>query len=311
MKLILKLALLLLAGVVALVAACFFLVPPAAKTAVNKGSEYAFGVPATIGAIKASPGLSQVGLGFSDYVLSSPAGFDEPLLSIGHFSMGIGTSTLLGGVKDVDTLVIEDVTLTLEQRGTSNNLVPVLQHLRGLMGTDSPADGGATDEPQVEREGAPGPRLRIGTVRFSGIAARLRLGGIPGIEEVDERFEIPSYERDWSDITGSEGKTVAEIAGLIIEDLKESALTAADGKLPPSVLAALESTLRGGLDGGLAGSVDAAKDALKTEADALEAKAKLEADKAAAEAQEKADGEVDKAKAELKKGFKGLLGDGL
>jgi len=307
MKLILKLVVLLFAGMVALSAAGFVLVPPAARAAVNKGSEYAFGVPATIGKIKASPGLSQIGLGFSDYVLSSPVGFDEPLLSIGHFSLGIGTSTILGGVKDVDTFVIEDVTLTLEQSGTSNNLVPVLQHLRGLASAGEPADGEAPGEPQADREGAPGPRLRIGTVRFSGIAARLRLGGIPGIEEVDERFEIPSYERDWSDVTGSEGKTVAEIAGLIVEDLKESALRAAEGKIPPTVLAALKSTLEGGLDGG----VDAAKGALKAEADALEAKAKLEAEKAAAEAQEKADGEVDKAKAELKKGFKGILGDGL
>ena len=96
MKLIIKLLVLFAFGLIALLIAGYFLIPPAADKAVDEGSRYAFGVPATIGKIKTSPGLSATNLGFEDYVLKGPTGFDESLLSIGTFSLGGGTKSISG-----------------------------------------------------------------------------------------------------------------------------------------------------------------------------------------------------------------------
>lgn len=270
MKLVVKILVLVLLGLAALGFAGVLLVPPAAKTAVDSGSRHAFGVPSTLGDVTASLGLSQTTVGFTDYVLSSPEGFDEPLLSIGRFQVGVGTTSIVGDVKEVGALVLEDVTLSLTQDGTRNNLVPVLQHVRGLGGGD---EGGTEPDASDGSEGdaSPGPRLRIGTVRVAGIAARLRLAGVPGIEPFDERYEIPAYEEDWSDVTGEDGLTVSEIAGRILDGAQARALDAAEGVAPEPVLAALRSTLAGGLEGGLEGALDSAKDAaegaLRDEAD--------------------------------------------
>ncbi|MEM9803534.1 MAG: hypothetical protein AAGA20_24670 [Planctomycetota bacterium] len=303
MKLIIKLLVLLALALLALGIAGFVLVPPAAKAAVEKGSMHAFGVPATLGSISASPGLSETSVGFKEYSLSSPDGFEEPLLSIGRFQLGVGTTSLLGQPKEVDTLILEDVVLTLTQKGTSNNLVPVLRHLR-----ESQSKGGGTAEPEEapKDESAatePGPRLRVGTVRFAGIAARFQLDGIVGLDPIDERFEGPPYERDWSDLTGEDGKTVAEISGLIVEDLKSQAFVAAEEYVPAEVLTALRGTLDGGLEGGL----DAAGAALRS---SVEGELQEQVDKARDEAKSKLDEALEGIDDDVKKGLDGLLRGG-
>ncbi|MEM1451967.1 MAG: hypothetical protein AAF957_15660 [Planctomycetota bacterium] len=299
MKLVRRLLLVLVVGAVLLGVAAALLVPPAASSAVDRGTRHAFGVGSSLGGVKASIGPRTTGLGFADFALSSPEGFDEPLLTIGSFGLGVGTRSILGGTKDVDELVIEDVVLTLEQRGTANNLVPVLQHLRANgasgEGPSEPSDS-ATDD--SDEAGDPGPLLRVGRIRISGIAARLRLGGIVGIDEVDERYEVPAFEMDLEDATG-DGRTVSEVAGLILEDLQQRALGAADGHVPAPVLSALRSTLEGGLEGGLG----AAEDALRSE---LEGRASELQDEAASEVDEA----LDKAGKEIQKGLDGLLKGG-
>ncbi|MEM9380191.1 MAG: hypothetical protein AAGB93_09620 [Planctomycetota bacterium] len=299
MKLVRRLLVVLVLGVVLLGVAAALLVPPAASSAIDRGTRHAFGVGSSLGRVKASIGPATTGLGFSEFALSSPDGFEEPLLTIGGFGLGVGTRSILGGVKEVDELVLEDVVLTLEQRGTANNLVPILQHLRSRPSAQD-TNGGSAEAPSEEpaTAGDPGPRLRVGRIRVSGIAARLRLGGIVGIDDVDERYEVPAFERDLSEMT-ADGRTVSEIAGLILEDLQQRAIGSAEGHVPDPVLAALRSTLEGGLEGGLGAAEDALRSELEGQAEELQGEAASKVDEA-----------VDKAGKELQKGLDGLLKGG-
>jgi len=314
MKLLIRLAVLavlLLAGVFA---AGYFLVPPAAQKAAEEGSRYAFGVPAELESIGAKLGLGSTGIGFRGYELQSPGEVEQPLLAIGEFRLGVGTRSLISEPKAVEEFVLEGVELTLVQDGVENNLVPVLQHLASMGGDDEP--GAEPGDPEAEAEeggaGSPGPRLRVGKVSVKGIAARFIVRGIPGVAELDQRFEVPAYEADFSAAMGEEGKTAAEVAGMIVTDLKGRALSAADGEVPPEVLALLEKTLDGGLEGGLEGALDAGKDALKGAIDdkrsELEGAARDKADEAEGEATKAIEEGKQKAKEEVRKGLGGLLG---
>lgn len=317
MKILIRLAALAILALAGLFAAGYFLVPPAAKKAAEEGSRHAFGVPATLESIGAKLGLGTTGIGFRGYELQSPGDVEQPLLSIGEFRLGVGTSSLISQPKSVTEFTLEGVELTLVQDGVSNNLVPVLEQLAKLGGDggESPPEGEETGA-DGEGEGSPGPRLRVGKVSVNGVAARFIVRGIPGVAELDERFEVPAYEADLSAATGEEGKSAAEVAGLIVTDLKERALAAADGKLPPEALTMLEQTLDGGLQGGLDGALDAGKDALKNafddKKDELEGAAKDKADELEGEANEAVNEAVkegaDKAKEEVRKGLGGILG---
>ncbi|MEL6908503.1 MAG: hypothetical protein AAFP22_24040, partial [Planctomycetota bacterium] len=272
MKLLIKLAVLLLFGLVTLGIAGYFLIQPAASKAAGDGSRFAFGQDARLDSVGARLGFSSTDVGFRGYALESPSGFDEKLLTIGEFHLGLGTRSLISDTKSVGEFVLEDVQLTLVQRGTENNLVPVLRHLEGLaLDGSEVGDQAGTDDSAGEGGANPGPRLRVGKVRVEGVGARLVLDGIPGIAALDQSFEIPAYEADFADAMGDDGLTVAEIAGLLVTDLKERALGAAGEHVPAPVLAALEKTLDGGLDGGLGGALDAGRAVLDAEADALKA----------------------------------------
>lgn len=253
LKLILKPVAIAALGLAALVVAGVITVPPAARAAVESGSEFAFGVPATIGSIKASPGISTTTLGFSDYEIESPDGFEEPLLTFGHFEVGVGTRSLVGNVKELGVLEIEDVELTILQNGLRSNLAPVVAQLKSLAersreGATPGAEGAPATEGDDDGPQGPGPRLKVGRVRIAGIRARLKVDGIPGVQPVDETVELPVLERDWSSDSGAEGFTVADLSAHLLEELEICALEGLRGEVPDEVLDAVAKGLEGGLD---------------------------------------------------------------
>lgn len=313
MKILIKLSAIVLLGVVALLVAGYFLIPPAADKAVNEGSLYAFGVPASIGSLKASPGVTNTSIGFTEYALQSPTGFDEPLLTIGNFKVGVGTSSIIGKTKDVSAFVLEDVTLTVVQNVTGNNLAQVLKHMSKLAGDgESGAEAGTSEE----GAGSPGPRLRVGKIKVEGVGARFKLSLLG--QNFDQRVEIPAYEADLSSMMGEDGMTVSEVAGALVQDLKQRALSSAEGIVPAPLMGVLETTLDGGIDGGLGGAMGAAKGAAldaaggkldegKDAAQKLIDENNAKAEKALGEAVDDATKGLEK---EISKGLKGFLGDG-
>lgn len=267
LKLLLKPAAIAALGLGALAAAGLIAVPPVARAAVESGSEFAFGVPATLGSIKASPGLSTTTLGFSDYEIQSPEGFSEPLLTFGHFEVGVGTRSLVGDVKELGVLKIEDVQLTILQSGLRNNLAPVVSQLKSLAERSRQAEA-QTREPSPAPDGAeakpkgPGPRLKVGRVRIAGIRARLKVEGIPGVKPVDETVELPALDRDWSADSGEDGFTVADLTAQLLRDLEVSALEGLRGEVPDEVLDVVSRGLDGGLEGILDGATQELEDIL-------------------------------------------------
>jgi hypothetical protein len=292
MKLLLKLALgaVVLLGLLGL--AGWLLVPPAAKSAVERGSTYAFGVPTTLAELDTSFGFGTSGLTLAGYAVQSPAGFEgQPLLAIDTLAFGVGTRSLAGEPKVLDELVLEGLELHVVQKGTANNLWPVLQQVRRL------ASGGAEPEPGADGEpGNPGPRIQVRRVRIAGLAASIDVSGIPGVDPISKRFELPAYDADWSQLTGSEGLTVAELSGKLMQEVTTSALGEADKYLPPAAMVVVRATLEGGTQGGVEGALDAARgaaeDAAQKELQRLEKRAQDEVEKLL----EKGSGELERSK---------------
>lgn len=263
MRLLLKILAIAAIGAALLIAGGYFLVPPAARTALADGSRAAFGVSSTIGGVGASPGMSTTSIGFTDYRLEAPPGFTEPVLSIGRFALGVGTPSLLDDTKEVSHFVLEDLVLTLEQDGLKTNLVPVIEHVMALMPDEAESSAQVDLDPDggVSEPSPSGPRLRVGRVQVRGIAARLKLAGIPGIEPFDRTLTVPDFVEDFRRDGGA--ASIPEIAGTLVLSLKRKALEAADGEVPGEVLSALEAALDGALDAGLEGVVDGLESAAK------------------------------------------------
>ncbi|MEE2940758.1 MAG: hypothetical protein VX460_10270 [Planctomycetota bacterium] len=302
MRLPLKILLITAVGGALLLLAGYVLVPPAARRALADGSRAAFGVPSTIGGVGATPGMTTTAIGFSDYRLEPPEGFTDPILTIDRFELGMGTRSLLGDTKEVSRFVLHGLVLTLEQDGVRNNLVPLLQHVNAL-----PSATGAGHEPDAPQqqeddvEERDDPRLRVGVIEIEGVAARLKVRGIPGVGAIDRTFAVPDFTADLGGRGDGHGVAIPELAGALVLLLKDEVLSAADGEIPPEVLTALETALEGGLEGGMEGALDALGSA---------AKQRLEDGRSAIEeaASKALGGASDEARSLLEKGLSGMLG---
>ena len=301
MRLLLKILAISAIGAALLIAGGYFLVPPAARTALADGSRAAFGVPSTIGGVGASPGVTTTRVGFTDYRLEAPSGFTEPVLSIGRFDLGVGTPSLLDDTKEISHFVLEDLVLTLEQDGLKTNLVPVIEHVRALL----PDEGASSTQEEVESDeekgtgSTSGPRVRVGQVVLRGISARLKVSGVPGIQPFDHTFTVPDYVEEFGGEEG--GASIPELAGTLVLSLKRKALEAADGEVPREVVSVLEAALDGALEGGLEGVVDGLQSAAK---ETLEAGTEVLKDAAS----DVFNGRSADPVSDLKTGLSGLLG---
>ena len=65
---------------------------------------------------------------------------------------------------------------------------------------------------------------------------------------MDKTVELPALQRDWTDASGEDGFTVADLGARLLEDLEISALDGLRGQVPDEVIELVEKGLQGGMD---------------------------------------------------------------
>ncbi|MFT5058795.1 MAG: hypothetical protein ACI89E_001574 [Planctomycetota bacterium] len=295
MKLILKIAVILLVGVGVLGAIGYFLLPPAARGAIEKGTGTALGTPTHLKGIDAGFGLN-TSLGIDGFTADQPAGFDgPPLLEIGSIKVGVDLLSTLSDTVRVPEVILEGLHLRLIQNGKESNFLQVYESLRKLSAGEAsaPAEGG-------EGSGS-GKSIDIGIVKVSGVGATFDLTGIPGIEE-SYSFEIPAFEIDMSrSATEDRMHNIEEATARIVERLIEETVAQAQAKVSPELAMLIGSDVAG------------LKDRVDLELNKLKGKAKTELDslkqKAQGQLKEEADKLLKGGAQDLRKTFGGLLKD--
>ncbi len=192
MKLLLKLGLVLLIGFVLLGAAGYFVLPPAAKKAIESGTHSALGTQTDLESIKAGFGFGSTSMGIAGFTAAQPQGFEgPPFLEIGEVDVAVKTFSVLSDTVKVPNVTLDGLRLRLVQNGTESNFLQVYGHLQKLL-----AESGDTPQSEEESQGS-GKGIDIGLVKVSGVAAEFDLTGIPGVAKSFD-FELPPFEIDLS-----------------------------------------------------------------------------------------------------------------
>lgn len=288
MKLVKRLLLVAVVAAVLLLVAGWLLVTPASRAAVEKGGRFALGVDTTLGDVVLSPSLGRSALGFTGLEVANPDGIaGDPFLSIGEFQVGVRTLSLMSSTVRVPDIVLEDLHLRLIQDGKRSNFKEILDHVRGLGGGGGGGAAPAADAP----EGSAGPTLALGRLKVAGVSTSLELRGMPGLDEpLSHTFELPAFELDLAEALGAtEGGgdpqgSVGDVTAAVVDEILALALAEAKKHVDPEVMALIEGDL----------------------GDALEQRAKEEADGLLDDAKEELD---EKLEGELGGKLKGLLGD--
>lgn len=242
MRLLKKGLFIVVVGASVLLLAGALVMRPTSKAALLDGSEDAFGARATVNGVLAWPGTYLATVGFSDYALPGPEGFEEPILSIEEIRASLATTSLLSETKEASMISLDGVTLTFEQVGARSNVAGLLDGLERTSG----------------EEGV-GPDLRVLSSAVINARARFKLSGVPGLEPLDQTIDVSLASLQLDERARTEGLTVADLSRAVMASLAASALEEAQGTVRDDALALMEASLSGQLDDDLAAAVDAAK----------------------------------------------------
>ncbi|MCP3920523.1 MAG: hypothetical protein GY711_33775 [bacterium] len=273
-KLLAKLIILAVVGLALLVVAGVLLFKPAARTAIEGGSNAALGVPTTLEDFAAGLGLTSSSVGIEGFRADNPDGFgDEKFLKVDKLEVEVGTFSLLSDTIEVPKVTLDGLELRLIQDGKRSNFAEVLEHVRQL----SSSDEGAA--PAADGDSGSSKQIAFGVVDVGTIKTHFDLRGIPGIEDTWD-FELPAFRVDFADGDGAAPRTVAQFSAALMDELLQRAVSEAKGHLPPEAAKLLELGR---------GDVDAKLQELEDKAESVLDDAK------------------DKAKDKLEKGLGGLL----
>lgn len=279
MKLVVRLAVLgtlaLAGGAIAL----YMLLPSAARTAVEVGSQEALGVPAALGGLPLSVGPDSASLAIEELAIANPEPFEESsFFEVDLASVTLDTASVLSDVVRIRELRLDGTRLNLLQRGSDSNLAWFLKRLpSGGEGSTEPETAPAPEEPAA----GGGKLLAVDRVVLSGLSARLELADVPlgaGAYEVT----LPAMDLDLSD---AEPGDVGSLLQVVLREVIDDSLAALEVELPPGTTQAL---LEGG---GWSAIEDAAREALEQEG------------------RERLDEVIEDLPTDLTNPLKGLLGD--
>lgn len=136
----------------------------ALKAGIETGATSALGVD--VGVQDVSLGIFAGKLNISDLVVDNPEGYANPtFLELGHGFVHLNTSSLMSDTVEIETIRLDNVHLTIEQKGLTSNLSEIMGNLP------------KTEAPKEEK---PGKELLVKQLDIEGVTVTVNLLPVPG-----------------------------------------------------------------------------------------------------------------------------------
>lgn len=301
MKILFRIALVLLVLSILAVVGFAFFIDKVAKTMVEEGGTYAMGVETTLDS--ADVGLFSGEFGIEGLQVKNPSGFTaDHFLKLGKANLGVDMSSTRTDALIVPQILIEDVALELERNKSGSNYSRILKNLERFEGADT------GPEPEPEEQPQSGKKFIVKEIVMRNIGATVR------VEALGQNKTIPVTvpEIIVNDIgTTDDAQTVGDLLSRVLQEVLDAVLEAGAGLIPEDLLNDLNSqlsslrasagTLVEDLRGDLGDLTEDLQEKLQSE-EGVEG-LKEDAKEKASELKEKAGDAVDKAK----KGLNDLL----
>lgn len=162
--------------------------------------------------------------------IKNPEGYEnKSLLELGSGKVETSMKSLFSDPVEIASIVLDEITLTIEQKGLTNNLQEVLNNLP------------KSDAPQAETEGK---GLVIKNLQITNTTVKVKLLPVPGQNDTVTLKLDPIEMKD----LGTDSKMdMAKLSGKILTALATGVTKQGIGILPDDILGAIEGSL-GDLD---------------------------------------------------------------
>jgi len=228
-KILIKILVAILIVVVAAAALVHFLGDRALKVGIETAATKVLGVGVTVGDVSLS--LLSGTLDLNNLVISNPDGYEHPnLLELGNGHVNVGVTSLLSDTVNIEDIRLDGVTVTIEQKGFSNNLNVVLASL--------PAGGAKEAKP--EEEAAEDKKLQIANLEVSNVKVKVKLLPIPGRSDTVELTLAPIR---MTNLGSDEKMDTAKLTGKVLSAIAKGVAQEGADILPKELVGPIKSTL--------------------------------------------------------------------
>ena len=201
-------------------------------------------------------------LKMNNLVVDNPEGYENPtFLELGNAYIDLKTTSLLSDTIEIETMQFDNITLTIEQKGLTNNLKEILANL-------------PKSEPTEDKsEEKSGKNLLIKQLDINGVTVKAKLLPVPGRAD-NLTFELAPIHMEnigsKEDINTPElvSKILLAIAGGIAQKGKDVLPLDMVDSIGDELTKQGQKLLQGGIDVG-AGVIEGGKDIGKEATDAL------------------------------------------
>ena len=152
----------------------------AIKIGIEVGATQALKVPVAVEDVSLSILTGKAGV--KNLIIDNPSGYkNEKMLELGQARINLDMGSVLSETVRIEDILLENVSVVLEQKGLTNNIQEVLKGMTG----ESP-------EPETEEEQPsekPSKKLLIKKLQINGVAVTVKLLPIPGRKDIVLKLE--------------------------------------------------------------------------------------------------------------------------
>lgn len=275
-----------------------------AKLAIERGGTHATGSATTVSGVNFRPVGGKLSL--DKFAIANPAGYSSrPFFALGNGVLAVTIGSLREPVIVVPTLLLEDVSLSLEKGDSGANYQTIMDNLAKLKGdgSDAPAPGEAK---KLIINDLTIRNLKVSVEMLGKLGAVTKALGQPGDVAVTiAEIKLANVGRTGTGVGGS-GVTASQLSKIILQAVMTAVAENGGGLLPADLLGDLYGNLKKLGDLKNLADLKSISQAVGTATEVLgslgEAGEKL---------QEKGQQAIDAARKNLEKGIGKGLGDGL
>ena len=203
----------------------------AMRVGIEVGATQALKVPVTVGGADLS--IFGGSAGIQELVVANPAGYENNMLEMGNAKIDLQLGSVLSDTIKIEEILLEKVTVTLEQKGLTNNIQEVLD------GMSKPTEEPEPEEEKEEEQA--GKNLLIKKLRISEVAVKIKL--LPGAaDKTTLTMKLAPIEME--DLGSEDKMDIAVLSSKILLAIVNGIAKQGVGILPDEILGPMGDTLK-------------------------------------------------------------------
>jgi len=205
----------------------------AVKVGVEKAGSKAMQVPVEVDDISFS--LLGGTVNIRGLIVGNPPDYKiKNLLEVGNLYADADVKSFLSDTARIKHIKLDNMTMSIEQKGLTNNLKEVLDNL------PKPEETG-TKSPPVEKSDSKEKNLRIDTLEITGVKVKVRLLPLPG--EGENAVELTLAPIKMTDLGTDDNLSMAELTGKILLAVAKGVAESGAGLLPEGLVGDITDAL--------------------------------------------------------------------